>query len=248
MTISNKSIICKLVVRPSREEPSAYSPTSVFVNSPADVFEKRVEQGSVGETSALSRSPSSTSYRLAPMQSEQPQHTTRPCQWCLHSFENPPVGVPFRINSSGTYDSFGVFCSLECASAFNFDKLHASHVAFARHTMCCELATKHSKQTVRPIKIRPAPPREMLEMFGGPLTIDQFRDKESAYSIVYPLPITAKNQYSEGLSMNSFDSSGPKFVPIEDETIDNLTLGLRRPPVSKKGYRSTLEYMCVPAP
>lgn len=247
MTVMNGSIICKLVIRQSRTEPSAYAPSSVFVNTPADVLERRGEQGAPEAPVEMSRSPSSNSYRLTPMQSEQPQHTTRPCQWCLHSFDNPPVGIPFRKNACGTYDSFGVFCSLECASAFNFDRLHASHVAYARHTMCCELATEHSNQTVRPIKIRPAPPREMLKMFGGPLTIEEFRDKESSYSIVYPLPISAKSQYSEGLSFSSIDTSGPKFVPIEDETIDNLTLGLRRPPVSKKGYRSTLEYMCAPA-
>jgi len=104
-----------------------------------------------------------------------------------------------------------------------------------------------SQQTVKPVRVTPAPPREMLRLFGGSMTINEFRDKDAAYTIVYPLPITSKNQHSESLAFTSTDISGPRFVPIEDETIDTLTSGLRRPHVSKKGYRSTLEYMCAPS-
>ena len=180
---------------------------------------------------------------MAPMNDEPPEQTETPCQWCLHPFGNPPVGLPFKKNAEGGFDVFGIFCSLECASAFNFDRLHASHTAFARHTMCCEIASLQSEQTTKPVCIQPAPPREMLELFGGPLSIEEFRCRTSSYTVVYPLPICAKHQHSETLAFTSSDISGPRFVPIEDETIDSLTSGLRRPPVSKKGYKSTLEYM-----
>ena len=252
MTPSNGSIICKLGIKPSRHEPTAYAPNSVFANSPADVLGKRVgsDQDSSVELSTIvshRRDEESDPHRLAPMQSELPEQTSTPCQWCLHAFGNPPVGIPFKKNSEGGFDAFGIFCSLECASAFNFDRLHASHTAFARHTMCCEIATMQAQQTVRPVHIRPAPQRELLQLFGGPLSISEFRDKDAAYTIVYPLPISAKHQHSESLAFTSTDISGPRFVPIEDETIDSLTSGLRRPPVSKKGYRSTLDYMCAPS-
>jgi hypothetical protein len=248
-TPSNGSIICKLGIKPSRLEPTAYTPSSVFANAPADVLEKRIVSDHEYSAEMLidverGHSTGDDSHRFS---SVPPEQTTTPCQWCMHTFTTLPVGLPFKKNSSGGFDTFGTFCSLECASAFNFDKLHGSHTAFTRHTMCCEIATMQSQQTVRPVRIVPAPPREMLRLFGGPSTIDEFRKKDVAYTIVYPLPISAKHQHSESLAFTSTDISGPRFVPIEDETIDTLTSGLRRPPVSKKGYRSTLDYMCAPS-
>ena len=242
------SIICKLDVKTSRPEPTAYAPNSVFANAPATVLEKQAGLHSSGDGD-----PARVAERSSSLAAQSPFASADAgvalggalCQWCMHAFDDPPVGIPIRKNSGGEYDTFGIFCSLECASAFNFDKLHASHTAFARHAMCCEIATMHSKQTLAPIKIRPAPPRETLRIFGGSLTIEEFRSKSSPYTIVYPLPVCSKQRYSESMTFASADVSGPRFVPIEDETIDSLTSGLRRPPVSKKGYRSTIDYMCA---
>ena len=246
------SIICKLGIKDAQYEPTAYVPDSVFLNCPADVSGKRanagnIEAGQSGAATSSHATPNRGSYKVAPLQHDPPDHTDIPCQWCMHSFEGTPVGVPVKKTPDGKFETFGVFCSLECASAYNFDTHHASHTAYLRHTLCCEIASIASGNTTKPVRVRPAPAREMLQLFGGPMTIEEFRASDSPYPVLYPLPINARHQHAENLMFSSTDVSGPKFVPIDDDTIDSLTSGLRRPPVSKKGYKSTLDYMCVPS-
>lgn len=255
----HSAIICKLSVRSSNVEPCAYVPDSVFLDAPACIggadARRRGDnvqdvQGSCDGGAELACDADSARNgslrRLAPLQGDMPEKSLLPCQWCLHTFDSPPVGLPVRKNSDGKFDVVGVFCSLECASAFNFDREHASHAAYTRHAMCCEIASVSSEGT-KPVNIRPAPAREMLKMFGGPMSITEFRNSDTPYTIVYPLPIVAHPQHSEELALASTESvAGPRFVPIDEETIDSLTSGLRRPPVSKRGFKSTLDYMCAP--
>ena len=43
------------------------------------------------------------------------------CYWCCHPIENRTYGMPYKYNvKTDTYVSFGNFCSLECANAYNF--------------------------------------------------------------------------------------------------------------------------------
>ena len=243
------SIICKLGFKVDTVEPSAY-------NSEDAAYE---EYGSPDEGSAV-RGPGKldgrgaptdiaptmppAGHRVAPVSSDPPAKTAVSCQWCVSPFDTPPVGMPTRKLASGKFSVAGVYCSLECACAHNFDVGHASHSAYTRHALCCEMASVANK-TVKPVHITPAPPRAMLNTFGGPLDIEQFRNRKTAYTIVYPLPVVAQVHHAEEMSFSDTiaASRSSSFVPIDEETIDSFTNGLRRPVVGKRGFKSTLEYM-----
>ena len=241
MPPKNMSVICKLSIRDSADEPSAYNSASLYDSYPNSIGSARQDH----HAEHPEESTATGVAMIAPLPSDPPPRTKGNCQWCLHEFNTHPVGMPVSKQSSGKIAVEGMYCSLECACAHNFDKLHASHEAFARHYLCCELASTAS--TTGPVHINPAPARELLDTFGGPLSIEQFRDREGVYSVVYPMPVIAHAKQSEDLTFGTMESLSrtKRFVPIDEDKIDSFTSGLRRPEVSKRGFKSTLDYMCA---
>lgn len=241
------AVICKLDIREYSAEPSAYNSSDVPYGECEFGREARhcptTDPGHVDtdrECDAIER----PGHRIAPICSDPPDKTDVLCHWCMQSFDTPPVGMPTKRLPDGKFSVTGVYCSLECAAAHNFDVHHASHISYTRHAMCCEMASTVNN-TVQPVHICPAPPRAMLKVFGGPLTIDEFRQGGRAYTTVYPLPIVAQVQHVEQMSFSDTITGGrsSRFVPIDETTIDSFTCGLRRPVVGKREFKPTLEYL-----
>ena len=247
---ANGTVICKLDIRTHSSEPSAYNSTEAAYEEYES--DRRAPDGrdalTPGDASAVAgsatESASRNGNRVAPICSDPPERTAVACHWCIHAFNTPPVGMPTRKMADGKFSVSGVYCSLECAVAHNFDVNRASHAAYTRHALCCEMASTANK-TVRPVHINPAPPRALLSTFGGPLSIDEFRNSDKAYTIVYPLPVVAQVHHAQEISFSDQIAGGrsSRFVPIDEDTIDAFTCGLRRPVVGKRGFKSTMEYM-----
>lgn len=93
------------------------------------------------------------------------------CHWCCHSFTSIPMKLPYKKMQNGRLRcQNGPFCSLNCAKAsatrLNVDPglLH----------MLWSKIDPHSHVFTH--RIFSAPPWQSLKKFGGPLTIDEFRD------------------------------------------------------------------------
>lgn len=108
------------------------------------------------------------------------------CFWCCHEVGHMTYGMPIRydmINKSFTM--FGTFCSLECAAAHNFSVHLGSDRAWEIHSWIQMLGKRFGY--VEPI--RPAPSRYLLDMFDGPLSIDDFRNAHKGQTRTYVLNI-----------------------------------------------------------
>ena len=91
------------------------------------------------------------------------------CFWCCHSFDNKPVILPIR--DQGEYIQVsGNYCSPECAMAHLFD-VHQD--SYARWEQLSLLNRLYGQAVGGPIK--PAPPKQILKLFGGPMTIEAYR-------------------------------------------------------------------------
>jgi hypothetical protein len=91
------------------------------------------------------------------------------CFWCCHSFDNKPVILPIR--DQGEYIQVsGNYCSPECAMAHLFD-MHQD--SYARWEQLSLLNRLYGQAVGGPIK--PAPPKQILKLFGGPMTIEAYR-------------------------------------------------------------------------
>lgn len=102
-----------------------------------------------------------------------PDNPGNVCCWhCCHPFEGQPIPLPTAYDSRrDAFRVMGVFCSWSCAKAYNRDNMR-------QHTSTSHLLTLLRKRATGVLAhTTPAPPRQTLTMFGGPLTIDEFRQR-----------------------------------------------------------------------
>jgi hypothetical protein len=170
---------------------------------------------------------------------EWPLNTTVHCHWCCHKFDSTPIGLPIKMSHDHElFHVIGCFCSFECACAYNFDSRESTNERLSRFTLLNNLATRVGTERV---PVKPAPPRYTLDMFGGFMTIEQFRAKSSKYIIVNTAPMTSVVQHAEGLNEHDVHSDY-RYVPLDDQRVnkyqEQLKLKRAKPLL---GAKNTLE-------
>jgi hypothetical protein len=98
-----------------------------------------------------------------------PDSTQIACYWCSHSFKNQPCIIP-ESERNNIYKVYGNFCSSECAMAYLLKESLDPHIRWDRMALLYRIYDVNGKG-----RIYPAPPRESLRLFGGPLTIESYR-------------------------------------------------------------------------
>lgn len=108
------------------------------------------------------------------------------CMWDTQLFKGTPVALPISYDPiTDTYESIGCFCSLSCAAAYNAtDHRIRSTVKYERHTLIVMLHSKHNPTRAFVI----APERECLNIFGGSLSIKEFRQSSASLNKTNPPP------------------------------------------------------------
>ena len=98
-----------------------------------------------------------------------PTHSDAACFWCCHSFTHRPVVLPIR--DTGEYlEVSGNYCSPECAVAYLFDMRQDSHTRWEQLALLYRVYGEACQGT-----IHPAPPRTSMRLFGGSLSIEEYR-------------------------------------------------------------------------
>ncbi len=98
-----------------------------------------------------------------------PQTSEVACFWCCHTFTNRPVVLPVR-DTGEHLQVMGNFCSPECACAYLFDMRQDSHTRWEQLALLYRIYGE-----VCSGKIHPAPARAILKLFGGNLSIAEYR-------------------------------------------------------------------------
>jgi len=92
------------------------------------------------------------------------------CFWCTYEFDTLPCFLPDRY-FKGYYYVFGCFCSFGCAAAYNMKMDdYRTHI---RHGLLSNIYHSVFK-TDKPVPI--AEQKEITTKYGGPISIDTFRD------------------------------------------------------------------------
>ena len=148
-----------------------------------------------------------------------PESTNIHCWWCCHQFTNTPCALPEYYKKDKFYVS-GCFCSFNCCASYNFSKNDDN--IWERFSLLNLLYKKLYNQKF--VKISLAPPRETLKIFGGYLSIEEFREvlikNEKTYSVVKPPLISIIPKIEENISQNVKSKNG---FPLVNENILNKT-------------------------
>ncbi len=100
---------------------------------------------------------------------ELPEQSSVGCFWCCESFEGRPCVIPLRIVES-VWNVYGNFCTPQCAMAYLLSEVLDTHTRWERIGLLNRLYTESING-----RVYPAPAREALAKFGGPMSIEEFR-------------------------------------------------------------------------
>jgi hypothetical protein len=106
------------------------------------------------------------------------------CWWCVHPFHTGDTyHMPFKYdNLRDRFTTTGEFCSWECMKAY------AIYLSTARAgEIQSFIALMRLKVFGKYVPLKAAPKRQALKIFGGPLSIEEFR-KTSTQSVPIYLP------------------------------------------------------------
>lgn len=100
-----------------------------------------------------------------------PAQTNAWCWHCAGGFDTPPFPLPVSYEATtGAFEVMGNFCSNQCAAAWAIDRrLHQEAQTFM-------LLNLLSAQMGLRTPVKPAPPAQVLQHFGGPMTLEAFRN------------------------------------------------------------------------
>jgi hypothetical protein len=97
-----------------------------------------------------------------------PEQVDIACFWCCHRFETRPVVLP--VKDQGEYiEVQGNFCTPECAMSYLFDQRMDSYSRWEQLSLLNRIYGVNGA-------IKPAPPRQILKLFGGPMAIEEYRN------------------------------------------------------------------------
>ena len=148
-----------------------------------------------------------------------------PCLYDHHSFNGPSFGIPISYNfDKNEFKLWGKFCSLECARAY-IDKENNSK----RDKQLEMLALCGRKIYGRHTTIERAPSIFLLDTYGGPLSIDDFRSEFSSNRMWICNTISGKfthHVFDVYLNDDTFEYYNKTPALIEKEK-DKLTLKRR---------------------
>jgi hypothetical protein len=116
-----------------------------------------------GPTTLLVQFKSSNSTR------ELPTSSTAACFWCCETFEGRPCVIPSFI-SNDTWHVYGNYCTPQCALAYLLSESIDTHTRWERIALLNRLYADSFEG-----RIYPAPSRESLQRFGGPISREEYR-------------------------------------------------------------------------
>lgn len=153
------------------------------------------------------------------------ENTDIACWWCTYNFDNMPFFLPEKIIDD-VYHVFGCFCTINCAYSYNIN-INDSRV-WERISL---LRNLYSEILNKDVKINLAAPKEVLQKYGGNVSIHDYRKSldtnVKTYRFVVP-PLTPiisfieeKNKCNNINRNNDIKVKRSKPLPNVKNILDN---------------------------
>lgn len=164
-----------------------------------------------------------------------PTKTNICCWWCTYNFDWLPTYLPEKY-SDGKFYVRGCFCTFNCKAAYNLNL--GDEKVWSRYSlikMMYYLINKDKIKSMNDIEINIAGPKELLEKYGGPMTIEEYRKNSKILGREYHekmppfLPLSYAfeeiTNSKTNKNMSSFISSGLKndsIVSKRNKPVNNI--------------------------
>ena len=155
------------------------------------------------------------------------------CWWCCHPFEGIPIGLPVEyVHRVKKFMVKGIFCSFACMIAYKNDKKIANKDHLVKY-----LYAKLTGEPLNSTTVNSAPLRCTLKMFGGELSIEEFR-KSSHEQTVYKMveyPMFIAKGYVEEIDIANVknvntklfdDTSFTRAVNLDEKRVNDAKMRL----------------------
>ena len=213
--------------------PNAYIENSTFESQPFELAHMQDKERTYSEDSRGARLFSQDTDALLPVKSE------HACYWCCHKFDSRCLGIPVKYKKN-TFYVLGNFCSMECICAYNFETNNNVNNMWEVYNLIIFMARKMNYTAA----VYPAPPRKCLTMFGGYLSIEDFRLYCKSNKIVNynNIPLIAIVDQVEEINNFYHKHQKTDFIQIDVERIKNYEtkLKLQQNEYIKENYENTL--------
>ena len=224
---------------------------NVNLENTQDLYEKKVSSLNIryGETNTClintikkkNISPIMIYFNEYNKRKEWPKVSNIKCFWCCHNFDNIPCAIPYNYKDN-IFIVFGNFCSPECGAAYNFDSRADDKDMWERYSLLNHLYS--IIYNISELTIKLAPPKLSLKIFGGKLTIEEFRDCNTDYlknyKIVLP-PMVSIIPCLEEIRKDSLHKKNTQYIPIDKLRIQKVNNDLRLKRSKPISNRNTLE-------
>jgi hypothetical protein len=216
---------------PTISDPQPYHAINHFV-SEHDVVEEA--QATSSQDATISHDQGASETANATQQASKGKSSST-CFWCCHLIEHMEFGMPIRYDvCHKSFTTFGCFCSLECVAAYNFSIHMGSDRVWEIHSWIQMLASRYGYEG----NIRPAPSRYALQMFNGPLSIEEFRNvhKNLARTCIMNIPpFVHVTSQLEMLNTSFLDSGSASYDPAEKSKTKKRTANaIEKKPIESK--------------
>lgn len=219
-----------LEYNPKLSVPTAYTPMNFFASKNDEFDCQDAEMGSPVQQDPMAADNGTCDGRAGCYESTCKNAL---CFWCCHPVEHNQFGMPIRYDPAhNNFTFFGTFCSLECTSAYNFSVHMGSDRAWDVQSWIQIMARNYGISGV----VRPAPSRYTLQMFDGPLTINEFRKvhKGMARSVMVNIPPLVSMKPQVEAINTSFFTPDSSRDPAGTESTKKTTLRRKVPTTEPK--------------
>ena len=153
------------------------------------------------------------------------------CWWCCHPFEGTPLSMPYRYDEMRRrFYTAGNFCSWSCMKSYVIDKYGTT-----KGGLICGNIVLMRRQLFNQIgHVKPAPNRFSLNVFGGTMTIDEFRENQTR-DTEKPKEIETTPVVN---NLIPIISNTKKMDEIKNATTNNNALKLKRTKPLKRNHNN----------
>lgn len=153
------------------------------------------------------------------------------CWWCCHPFEGEPLNLPYKYDDKRrTFHTMGFFCSWPCMKSYNLDSNNYKMYEIQQNiTFMRKLVYEKTEG------LRCAPKRQALKVFGGTMSIEDFRANKDPPPIHIPVSvfhscmmIKEAEKSTEMTESKVFSSAEHKLRNINESTAQSDQLKLKR--------------------